>query len=250
MLVVLIAGGAWLWLRNSSLVAVRHVTITGVSGPDAAQIRIALAGAARGMTSLNVKMSTLQTAVEPYPVVKHLQVSTSFPHGMRIRVIEQVPVAEISADGRQVAVSADGTLLHDAPATGQLPTISISVYPGGTHVDGTVLSEVRLLAAAPYPLLAKVAQVLRDPTHGLVADLRNGPRVYFGDATSLSAKWASTTAVLASSSSDAAGYIDVSNASRPVAGAGAASGSSSSTSAPAIGGTSTGQTGAGTATTG
>ena len=29
-------GGAWLWLRDSSLVAVARVTVTGVSGPDAA----------------------------------------------------------------------------------------------------------------------------------------------------------------------------------------------------------------------
>jgi cell division protein FtsQ len=251
-LVLLVAGGAWLWLRNSSLVAVRQVTITGVSGPDAGQIRSALTGAARGMTTLNVKMGALQTAVEPYPVVKHLQVSTSFPHGMRIQVTEQVPVGEISDGGHQVAVGADGTLLHDAAATGPLPTISVSVYPGGTHVDGAALPEVRLLAAAPYPLLAEVAEVFRDPTHGLVAALRNGPRVYFGDATNLSAKWASAAAVLASSSSAGAGYIDVSVASRPAAGAGTGSGTSSATSASgaAGGGASTAPTGSATATTG
>jgi cell division protein FtsQ len=249
-LLLVIAGGGWLWLRNSSLVAVRQVTIAGVSGPDAGQIRSALTSAARGMTTLNVKMSALRTAVQPYPVVKHLEVSTSFPHGMRIQVSEQVPVAEISADGRQVAVSADGTLLHDAAATGPLPTIAVSVYPGGTRVDGAVRPEVKLLGAAPYALLAKVAQVLTDPTHGLVAELRNGPKVYFGDATNLGAKWASAAAVLASSSSDGSDYIDVSEASRPAAGTGTDSGSSSATTTAAgaaSGGTSTAAGGASTA---
>jgi cell division protein FtsQ len=249
-LLLVIAGGGWLWLRNSSLVAVRQVTIAGVSGPDAGQIRSALTSAARGMTTLNVKMSALRTAVQPYPVVKHLEVSTSFPHGMRIQVSEQVPVAEISADGRQVAVSADGTLLHDAAATGPLPTIAVSVYPGGTRVDGAVRREVKLLAAAPYALLATVAQVLADPTHGLVAELRNGPKVYFGDATNLGAKWASAAAVLASSSSDGSDYIDVSEASRPAAGTGTDSGSSSGTTTAAgaaSGGTSTAAGGASTA---
>ncbi|HWD76116.1 MAG TPA: hypothetical protein VG371_13325 [Solirubrobacteraceae bacterium] len=249
-LLVVIAGGAWLWLRNSSLVAVRRVTIAGVSGPDAGQIRSALTSAARGMTTLNVKMSALRTAVQPYPVVKNLEASPSFPHGMRIQVAEQVPVAEISADGRQVAVSADGTLLHDASATGPLPTIAVSVYPGGTRVDGAVRPEVNLLAAAPYALLAKVAQVLTDPTHGLVAELRNGPKVYFGDATNLGAKWASAAAVLASSSSDGSDYIDVSDASRPAAGTGTDSGSSSGTTTTAgafSGGTSTAAGGASTA---
>jgi cell division protein FtsQ len=257
-LLLVLGGGAWLWLRNSSLVAVRQVTIAGVSGPDAGQIRSALTSAARGMTTLNVKMGALRTAVQPYPVVKHLDVSTSFPHGMRIQVAEQVPVAEISAGGRQVAVAGDGTLLHDAAATGPLPTIPVSVYPGGTRVEGAGRPEVSLLAAAPYPLLAKVAQVLTDPTHGLVAELRNGPKVYFGDATNLSAKWASAAAVLASASSNGADYIDVGDASRPAAGTGTDSGSSSGTTtgsgtasgatSSAGGGTSTAPATGGTAT--
>jgi cell division protein FtsQ len=228
--VVLLAGGGWLWLRNSSLVAVRQVTITGVSGPDSGRIRSALTGAARGMTTLNVKFAALQTAIKPYPVVKHLTVSTSFPHTMRITVAEQVPVAEISAAGRTIAVSADGTLLRDGIANGPLPTISVSVFPGGTHVDRSVAPEVQLLAAAPNALLAKVAQVSTDPTYGLIAALRNGPKVYFGDATNLSAKWSAAAAVLASSSSAAASYIDVTNASRPAAGSGTDTGSSAAAS--------------------
>jgi cell division protein FtsQ len=252
LVVVILAGGAWLWVRNSSLVAVRQVTITGVSGPDAGRIRSALTGAARGMTTLDVKFGALQTAVKPYPVVKHLTVSTSFPHAMRIDVAEQVPVAEIAAGGRQIAVSADGTLLRDAAPSGPLPSIPVSVFPGGTHIDRSVAPQVRLLAAAPYPLLAKVAQVSSDSTHGLVAALRNGPKLYFGDATDLSAKWSAATAVLASSSSAGAAYIDLSDASRPAAGPGTDSGSSASTSSgsTASGGTATASNPTGTGTTG
>jgi hypothetical protein len=103
--IVLVVGGAWLWLRNSSLVAVNRVTVTGESGPDAGQIRSALTAAARNMTTRDVKMNQLRMAVEPYPVVKDLTVSTQFPHGMRIQVIEQVPVAVVSADGQRIAVA-------------------------------------------------------------------------------------------------------------------------------------------------
>ncbi len=250
--VVLVAGGGWLWLRTSSLVGVRQVTITGVSGPDAAAIRSALTGAARGMTTLDVKLSALHTAVRPYPVVKHLTVSTSFPHTMRIQVAEQVPVAEVSAGGRQIAVAADGTLLHDAASTGPLPTISAPVFPGGTEVDRGLRPEVRLLAAAPYALLGKVGQVSTDSVHGLVAALRNGPRIYFGDASNLAAKWAAAAAVLASSTSAGASYIDVTDPSRPAAGAGTDSGTSTSAGATS-GGSATGATGAtasGTGTSG
>ena len=124
-LVVLVGG--WLWLRDSSLVAVQRVRVIGVSGPDARQIRAALVAAARNMTTLDVQMGQLQTAVAPYPVVKRLEVSTQFPHGMRIRVVEQVPVASRQAGGRRTAVAGDGTLLHDVGPTAALP----DDLPGG-----------------------------------------------------------------------------------------------------------------------
>ena len=38
---VLALGGAWLWIRDSPLVAVNRVQVTGESGPDAGQIRSA-----------------------------------------------------------------------------------------------------------------------------------------------------------------------------------------------------------------
>ena len=111
--VLLLLGGAWLWLRDSSLVAVKHVSIRGASGPDAGQIRSALRAAASNMTTLDVQMGQLRSAVSPYPVVKDLRVSTHFPHGMTIRVIEQDPVGAVVVDGQATAVSGDGTLIHD-----------------------------------------------------------------------------------------------------------------------------------------
>jgi cell division protein FtsQ len=230
--VLALAAGAWMWLRTSSLVAVKRVTIVGVSGRDARQIRAALTAAAHNMTTLDVKMSALRTAVAPYPVVKQLHVSTDFPHRMRIVVSEQQPVAMISAPGVQVAVSSDGTLLRGTSVAGSLPTISLPVSPGGAHVSGAALQVVQLLAAAPYQLLAKVSQASEGTAHGLEAQLRNGPNLYFGSGGDLGAKWAAAAAVLADAGSAGAGYIDVTVASRPAAGAGSdtASGSSSADS--------------------
>jgi cell division protein FtsQ len=237
--IVALGGGAWLWLRNSSLVAVQRVTVVGVSGRDAGQIRAALVAAARNMTTLNVKMGALRTAVQPFPVVKQLHVITDFPHRMRIDVTEQVPVATISASGQQVAVSGDGTLLHGSTIPGSVPTIPLSVSPGGTHVTGTTMRIVRLLAAAPYQLLSKVSQATESGSLGLVAQLRNGPKLVFGTGDDLGAKWGAAAAVLADSGSAGADYIDVTVPSRPVAGAGSdtASSGSSATAQNGAGGT-------------
>jgi Cell division protein FtsQ/DivIB, C-terminal len=125
-----------------------------------------------------------------------------------------------------VAVSADGTLLRGTSVQGSLPTVSLPVSPGGTRVTGSTLEVVRLLAAAPYQLLGKVSQASAGSTHGLAAQLRNGPKLYFGNDADLAAKWTAAAAVLADPASAGADYIDVSVASRPAAGAGSDTASS------------------------
>ena len=221
--------GGWLWLRDSSLVAVTRVRVTGVTGPDAGQIRGALLGAAHGMTTLDVNMGQLRTAVEPFPVVAGLRVTTQFPHGMRIRVIERPPVAVVTIGGRGVPVAGDGTLIHDMAAPASLPVVPLTVPPGGPRVTGRALQIVQLLGAAPAALLARVSQVTAVTGHGLVAQLRGGPSVYFGDASGARAKWLAAVAVLADPGSAGASYIDVTDPVRPAAGAGSAPGSAGST---------------------
>jgi cell division protein FtsQ len=222
-LLLALLGGAWLWVRDSSLVSVEHVTVTGDSGPDAAQIRSALVSAARTMSTLDVHIDRLRTAVAPYPVVRDVRVSTDFPHGLRIQVIEQIPVATIVVGGRSVPVAADGTLLHDAGSTPPLPVLQLRSVPGGARLsDPEAMSEVALLAAAPYPLLAKISQLSQVGVHGLTAQLRNGPAIYFGDASQPAAKWRAVVAVLADPGSAGATYIDVTDPRHPAAGSGTA----------------------------
>jgi cell division protein FtsQ len=217
--VLALLGGGWLWLRDSSLVAVRKVTISGVYGPEATEIRSALTLAARNMTTLDVRLGQLRTAVGPYPVVKDLRVSSQFPHGLRIRVIEQLPVGALVAGGHAVAVTGDGMLLHDV-AAGSLPRVPVRLLPGGSEVtDRPTLDALALLSVTPARMLSRVAQVTEDQAHGLVAELRSGPSIYFGDASEPGAKWIAATEVLADPSSAGAIYIDVSDPSRPVAGA-------------------------------
>jgi cell division protein FtsQ len=230
--VVVLLGGLWLWFRDSSLVAVQRVTVAGASGPDAGKIRTALIAAARNMTTLDVSIGQLDTAIAPYPDVKKLDVSTSFPHTMRIRVIEQIPVAVVTVAGRQIEVAGDGTLLHADSAAGSLPTIPLAVAPGGARLTGWALGAVAVLAAAPYQLLPHISQVANQPSHGLTAQVRNGPSIYFGSASQLGPKWTAATAVLADHSSVGADYIDVSDPARPAAGVTGAQGTGAGSSAP------------------
>jgi cell division protein FtsQ len=234
LLAVLVAGllfGAWLWLRDSSFVAVDQVTISGESGADAAAIRGALRSAARNMTTLDVQMNQLQTAVAPFPEVKRLRVRTVFPHRMVIEVVEERPVGVVEVAGRGVPVAGDGTLLRSVSVGAGLPVIPLSVAPVGRRLtDERSERAVALLAAAPYSLLSRISQVTTAAGHGLVAELRSGPSLYFGEATNLRAKWAAAIAVLADPGSAGASYIDVTDPSRPAAGAGSAASTTATTS--------------------
>jgi cell division protein FtsQ len=234
LIVVVLVGalllGAWLWVRDSSLVAVTKVTVTGATGPDAGAIRSALVGAARAMTTLDVNMARLRSAVSPFPVVSEVRATTQFPHGIRIRVVERPPVAMVTIAGKNIAVAGDGTLLHDMAVSAPLPLIPLTVPPGGPRLTGPALQSARLLAAAPDQLIPKIAQISSEAGHGLVAQLRGGPKIYFGNGSSARAKWLAASAVLADNGSPGASYIDVTDPVRAAAGAGSQSGSTTSSS--------------------
>lgn len=216
-LVLALAGG-WIWLRDSPLVSVERVTVTGAAGPQGPQIRAALQAAGHAMTTLDVNMGALRTAVAPYPVVKRLEVATGFPHGLRIRVIERPPVALIATPGARIAVAGDGTLLREMPA-GKVPTIAVRALPGASRVTNPqALSVLAVLAAAPSQLLGHVGAASETAAHGVVIQLRDGPNVFFGDPSQAAAKWTAATAVLDDSGSAGAAYIDVSDPGRPAAG--------------------------------
>jgi cell division protein FtsQ len=212
-------GGGWLWLRDSSLVSVRHVHITGVHGTDALEIRQALDNAAVRMTTLDFKAGVLRSAVSSFAIVGALHVRTSFPHSVSISVSERPPVVALLSAGQRTAVAADGTVLGPAFLSSSLPTINGAVEPpaGARLHEQAALAFVAVLAAAPSALAPFVVRVFDGP-EGLTVAMRNGLLVYFGDSTRPHAKWLSLARVLTSPSAAGAWYVDVRLPERPAAG--------------------------------
>jgi cell division protein FtsQ len=203
----LLAGG-WLALRDSGLVAVREVEVTGAAGPQQDAIRSALQTAGRDMTTLHVRPEVLAAAVAPYPVVRAVTAERDLPHGLRVRVVQHTPVATVVTPQGSVPVAADGTVLVGATAPGTAE-LKLKLPPVGDRItDPRTLTTIGLLAQAPAPLRAKVTTAFRGP-RGLTVHLANGPAVHFGSGSRLAAKWASLTAVLASSEAKGATSIDV-----------------------------------------
>lgn len=212
-------GGGWLWLRHSPLVAVEHVRVSGVHGSDARAIEAALTGAAKHMSTLDVSTARLRAAVASYPVVGDVRAHTSFPHGLSIQVIEQLPVATLSAGGVKTAVAADGVVLGAAHASGSLPTLTskVQLTPGERVRETALLGELAVLGAAPAALAGSAERAYAG-AKGLTLVMHGGLRVYFGDVSRPHAKWASLARVLADPGSAGASYVDVRVPERPAAG--------------------------------
>lgn len=241
LVVALLAGlgfGGWLWLRDSALVAVDRVTIVGVRGADAGAIRAALEAAAKGMTTMDVRVAALRAAVSSFPTVADIRVTPQFPHAVRIVVKERAAVAKLVVGGQAIALAADGTLLGDTRA-GALPAITVRALPAGARLsDPGALAELAVLAAAPRPMLRRVASIRSGYWHGVVVELRNGPRIYFGDGSRPQAKWRAALAVLATPQVAGADYVDVTDPDRAAAGLDSppASLTTGATGAPTTGG--------------
>lgn len=216
---LVLLGGGYMALRSSPFVAVEHVRISGVSGPEAGAIESSLQVAARRMGTLDVSVSALRAAVAQYPVVAGLRVKPSFPHGLLIDVQEQLPVAVLSSRAGRTAVAADGAVLGTVLVSGSLPVIAVPALPApGTRLTrARLLSYLSILGAVPHGLLRFVAGVSTG-VHGVTLSMRNGLTVYFGDAQRPHAKWMALADVLADASSAGAVYVDVRLPSRPAAG--------------------------------
>jgi cell division septal protein FtsQ len=210
----------WGWFRDSSLVKVRHVEITGVSGsPDADAIKRELKQAALGMTTLHVDQSKLEHAVSAYPIVRSVSAAGSFPSKIQIKVNEYAPVAALTApDGRAVPVAFDGTLLPRL-ASEKLPAVAVSAVPAHNGFESArVRTLVQVLSGAPALLRPQLDHAYVAPSgQGILVAMRSGPTLELGTSTRLAAKWASATRVLAAPSSTGAGEIDVRLPERPAA---------------------------------
>jgi cell division protein FtsQ len=214
---VLLLVPGWFLLKGSPLVGVDEVVITGLSGPQAVQVRQALEDAAKEMTTLEVDEPALHDAVSQFPIVASIKATPHLLHRLDIEVVQHVPVAALAAGDRRTAVAGDGTILQGT-LTKDLPLVAVSSTPGGTTLGEPKAREmVALLGAAPTDLLAKISRV-EIADRGLTAHVSDGPEVYFGSPTRLEAKWAAATRVLADAYSRGATYLDVRVPERPAAG--------------------------------
>jgi len=209
----------FLWVRDSGLVGVDEVTVIGLTSDDAGKVRAALVRAGQGMTTLHVDQDALERAVSGFPGVRAIEADADFPSRLRIEVVERPPAALLVSGERRRAVAADGTILTGLTDPGPLPEVKLDeAPPAGRLSQGAPFAVVLVLGAAPRALAPRLEDGARELDRGIVVQLSDGPELVFGDTTSLEAKWAAATRVLADPAAAGATYIDLSIPERPAAG--------------------------------
>ena len=207
-LLALLAGG-WIWVRDSSLVAVREVVVVGSTSSQETRVREALTAAARDMTTLHVRVDALRGAVAPYASVADLDVDAAPPHKLTIEVVERKPAALVAVGVERIPVTSGGLLLRGVRPDPALPQVRMDQLPsGGQLTDAAAGAAVGVLAGAPPELHGRVDGA-RMGAPGLVVGLRDGPDLVFGTADRSRAKWAAALRVLAASSAKGATYLDL-----------------------------------------
>jgi len=208
-----------LWFRDSGFVRVEQVKVVGLTAQNGPRIEAALADAARGMTTLHVRQDELEQAVADHPVVHAIEVSTDFPHGMTIRVVERRPVAVLVSSGQRIPVAADGLVLRGVAPSAALPEVALEGgMPSRRVGDTDALRAVTVIGAAPPALAARIQAVEEERERGIVVDLGAGPEIVLGDANALREKWLAVARILADPAAEGATYVDVRLPERPVAG--------------------------------
>jgi cell division protein FtsQ len=209
-LLALAAGGGWFWLRDSSLVRVSQVEITGVTASDGDRVRSALETAALDQSTLHLKPADLRAAVAGYPSVARLRLHAGFPHKLTIQVVEERPVAALAFAHERVPVTRSGLVLRGLQADRELPSVRLSsrADPGKRVSDRRLLGALVVAGDAPAALLRRTSELALDP-RGVIVTLRDGPDLVFGDGQSARAKWTAAARVLADPSAAGATYLDL-----------------------------------------
>jgi cell division protein FtsQ len=205
-----LGAGGWVWLRDSSIVRVREVEITGITASEGDRVREALEEAALHMTTLNVRKELLRETVRPYASVARLNIETDFPHKLSIEVVERQPVAALAANSkRRLPVTGSGVVLRGVAADRDLPSVTLDHLPSGPKVtDAKLLRALAVAGAAPLALRRKTEELDVDD-RGVVAFMSGGPDLVFGTAEDADAKWVAAARVLAETSAAGATYLDL-----------------------------------------
>ncbi|MGZ4292419.1 MAG: cell division protein FtsQ/DivIB [Gaiellaceae bacterium] len=224
LLVMVLAAGAYVGARDTSVFAVRTIDVQGGTPALRDEVRSALADEA-GTSLLKVGGASVAARVSPIPELKSFTVDRAFPHTLRVVVKREVPVLVVRrVPGNEAfLVAASGKVIKTLPhpRLSSLPRLWVkkdvpvtvgSPLPSRLTAAATALSTLR---GAGLPTGVAAVRVGVDE---LTLTLGSGFEVRLGDPGDMRLKLAIARRVLRATSAavGGSGYVDVSVPLRPV----------------------------------
>jgi cell division protein FtsQ len=224
LLLLLVAVGAYVGARQTSVFALRTIDVRGGTPALRAQVRAALAGES-GRSLLTVDGAAVARVIDPLPEVRSFTFDRAFPHTLRVVVRREVPVLVVRrVPGRDAfLVASDGRVVKALrhPRLSRLPRVWVKgdVPVGvGRPLPGLLADATNALTAVRGAALPGGVATARVGETELTLVLGGGLEVRLGDAGDIRLKLAIARRVLALTGAAAAGvgYLDVSVPERPV----------------------------------
>lgn len=152
LLLLVIAAILFVWLRSSSVFAVRAITATATERVTEEDISAATAPAL-GVSLLKLSTGPIEKALLALPYVRSAEVYRGFPHTLEVRLVEYQPVARLQTPEGQIwLVSEDGRALERiTPPRGYSLPLVVPANPT-SPVAGDTVSEA-IVAALPVVTL-------------------------------------------------------------------------------------------------
>lgn len=179
----LAAGGVWL-LFFSSVLDVADVSVEGTSSLSAREVRRA-ADVATGLPLARVDLDAVAARVKGLAPIKRVDVSRSWPHTVRVAVVERLPVAVVERDGVVRGLDDRGVLFRRyASRPADLP----AVHTGAATGSAPLAEAASVVAMLPDDLAPKVDYVEVATIDTISLRLRNGGTIRWGSADDSASK--------------------------------------------------------------
>ncbi|MCU1594270.1 MAG: peptidase [Frankiales bacterium] len=183
---------AWVVLA-SSLLAVTKVSVTGERRLTAAQVDEA-ARVSAGTPLARVDTNAVAKRIEQLASVAAVTVSRSWPHTLKVTVVERQPVVAVPHGTSVVLLDGGGVDL------GTVPKIPKGVFrlevASPSPSDATTRAALNVLRGLPRPLVAQLYSMKASSPEQVTLLLRGGRTVLWGGAEGSAAKASALTALL------------------------------------------------------
>jgi cell division protein FtsQ len=176
-LVALVGTSVWLVFFSATL-QVKHVEVVGNDLLSDARIR-ERADVPVGDQLALVDLGRADARVASLAEVKSVDVTRTWPDGVRIEVVERTAVAVVELAGRIRGLDADGVVFRDYQA---VPKGMPRVRPGGAAGTDALKEAATVVSALPDDLAARVDHVEVETVDQITLVMRDQRQVLWGSA--------------------------------------------------------------------